>query len=68
MISRHMIEELRRMNSGDQTTFRRWLTLNTVVGAVLLTLMAAAALVRGGESSPPDTAAYDRATQRAEAK
>ena len=51
MMSRHMIEEYRRMNSGDRTTFRRWLTLNTLVGAFLLTLIAITAIFWGGESS-----------------
>ena len=71
MISRHVMEEYRRMNSADRTSFRRWLTLNTVFGALAFTLIAMIAInaaFSGGESSPTDVAKYSEAMQRADAK
>ena len=71
MISRHMMEEYRRMNSADRTSFHRWLTLNTVFGAFAFTLIAMIAInaaFSGGESSPTDVAKYSEAMQRADAK
>jgi len=41
MISPHnVVEEYPRMNSADRATFRRWLTLVTVIGAFVVTLIA----------------------------
>jgi hypothetical protein len=71
MISRHVMEEYRRMNSTDRTSFRRWLTLNTVFGAFAFTLIAMIAInaaFSGGESSPTNVAKYGEAMQRADAK
>jgi hypothetical protein len=44
MISRRLVEEYRRMNSTDRTSFRQWLTLNTVFGACAFTLIAMIAI------------------------
>ena len=71
MISRYMMEEYRRMNSADGTSFRRWLTLNTAFGACAFTLMAVIAInaaFTGGESSPTSIAKYSETMQRADAK
>jgi hypothetical protein len=71
MISRHVMEEYRRMNSADRTSFRRWLTLNTVAGAFAFTLIAMIAInaaLSDGESSPTDVAKYSEAMQRPDAK
>jgi hypothetical protein len=71
MISRHVMEEYRRMNSADRTSFHRWLTLNTVFGALAFTLIAMIAInaaFSGGESSPTNIAKYSEAMQRADAK
>jgi hypothetical protein len=71
MISHHMMEEYRRMNSADRTSFHRWLTLNTVSGAFAFTLIAMIAInaaFSGGESSPTNIAKYSEAMQRADAK
>ena len=68
MISRHVMEEYRRMNSTDRTSFRRWLTHNTVAGAFAFTLIAINAALTGGESSPTNIAKYVEAMQRADAK
>jgi hypothetical protein len=71
MISHHMMEEYRRMNSADRTSFHRWLTLNTVFGAFAFTLIAMIAInaaFSGGKSSPTNIAKYSEAMQRADAK
>ena len=44
-----IIYEYQRLNSEDQTAFRRFLWANTVVGAILLTGLIAVAL-QGDES------------------
>ena len=44
MISSHMMEDYRRMNFADRTTFRRWLTASTVIVAFVLTLIAMIAI------------------------
>jgi hypothetical protein len=41
--------EYRKLNSEDQKTFRRWLWVNTVIGAILLAGLIALAL-QGDES------------------
>jgi hypothetical protein len=71
MISRYVMDEYRRMNSTDRASFRRWLTLNTVVGASAFTLIAIVAInasFSGGASSPTDIAKYTEAMQRADTK
>jgi len=67
MINRHMMEEYRRMNSADRTTFRRWLTVNTVIGAFVLTLMAMIAIngmFWDGELKSANSTKYSEASQR----
>jgi hypothetical protein len=49
MISRRMMDEYRRMNSAEASTFCRWLALNAVAGAFVFTLLAIAAITWGGE-------------------
>jgi hypothetical protein len=69
MISRYIMEEYRHMNSADRTSFRRWLKLNTVVGAFAFTAIATIAInaaFRGGESSRANVAKYGESMQRAE--
>jgi hypothetical protein len=39
------------MNAGDQSAFRRWLALNMIVGACLLTVIAAAGIYSGTEAT-----------------
>jgi hypothetical protein len=39
-----MINRYQKLNSEDQTTFRRWLWANTVVGAILLAGLIALAV------------------------
>ena len=71
MISRHVMEEYRRMNSADRTSFRRWLTHNTVAGAFAFTLIAMIAInaaFLGDKSSPTNIAKYSEAMQRADAR
>jgi hypothetical protein len=71
MISRYVMDEYRRMNSTDRASFRRWLTLNTVVGAFAFTLIAMIAIngaFLGGKTSPTNIAKYNEAMQRADAK
>jgi hypothetical protein len=66
-----MMEEYRRMNSEDQTTLRRWLTLNAVVVGFIFTWIAMTminAAFWGGESRPTNIAKYGEASQRAEAR
>ena len=45
------INENQRLNSEDQTTFRRWLWANTVVGAILLAGLIVLALKGPGDES-----------------
>ena len=50
-----MINEYQKLNSEDQKTFRRWVWVNAVVGAILLTGLIALALnVPGGKSATTD--------------
>jgi hypothetical protein len=44
------INEYQKLNSEDQKTFRRWLWVNAVVGAILLTGLIALAVHQGDES------------------
>jgi hypothetical protein len=62
-----MIEQYRILSSKDQTAFKRWLAINTVVGACLFTLVAIVSIFYGGESSS-ETARKGGAIQHAEAK
>ena len=45
-----IINEYQKLNSEDQKTFRRWLLVNAVVGAILLTGLIALAVHQGDES------------------
>ena len=45
------INEYQKLNSEDQTTSRRWLWANTVVGAILLAGLIALALKLPGDQS-----------------
>ena len=64
MIGRHTVEDYRRMNSEDRTTFRRWLALNTVIGiAVLFAMIAINGMFWGGERST-NSSKYSEASQR----
>ena len=56
MMRRPIFEEYRRLNSQDRNTFRRWLMLNIVVGAFLVTLMAVTSILFGNKSSSLHTA------------
>jgi hypothetical protein len=50
MVRRKIADEYRRMNLDDQSAFRRWLVINTVVGAIsLFALIAIASIFSGGE-------------------
>jgi len=67
----NIVEEYRRMNSADRATFRRWLTLNTVIGAIVITLIAMIAingLFWGGEFKSANSAKYNEASHRVEEK
>jgi hypothetical protein len=44
------INEYQKLNSEDQKTFRRWLWVNAVVGAILLAGLIALASFPGKES------------------
>ena len=44
------INEYQKLNSEDQKAFCRWLWVNAVVGAILLTGLIALALHQGDES------------------
>ena len=57
------INEYQKLNSKDQKTFRRWLWVNAVVGAILLTGLIAVAL-QGDESG----AIAQNATMHTQAK
>jgi hypothetical protein len=51
MVRRKIADEYSRMNLDDQSTFRRWLVSNTVVGAIsLFALIGIASIFSGGES------------------
>jgi len=45
-----IINEIHKLNSEDQKTFRRWLWVNAVVGAILLAGLIALASFSGKES------------------
>jgi hypothetical protein len=45
-----IINEIQKLNSEDQKTFRRWLWVNAVVGAILLAGLIALASFSGKES------------------
>jgi hypothetical protein len=61
-----MLEEYRLLSAKDQAAFKRWLVINTVVGACLFTLVATVSIISsGGESS---TAGKGATVQHAEAK
>jgi hypothetical protein len=45
-----IINEYQKLNSEDQKTLRRWLWVNAVVGAILLTGLIALAVHQGDES------------------
>ena len=68
MISSRMTQEYRRMNSEDGSPFRRWLAINAVVGASLVTLIAIAAVLSDGNSTLANTARNEKAIQPAETK
>jgi hypothetical protein len=68
MISSHMTQEYRRMNSEDRSTFRQWLAINAVVGASLMTLIAIAAVFSDGNSKLANTASNEKAIQPAKTK
>ena len=66
-----IVEEYRHMNSTDRATFRRWLKLNTVIAAIVVTLVAMIAIngmFWGGELKSANSPKYNDATQRIEAK
>lgn len=44
-------DEYRRLNLEDNATFRRWLLANTVVGALSLFALMAAASLPGGDTA-----------------
>jgi hypothetical protein len=47
MVRRKIADEYRRMNLNDQSAFRRWLVINTVVGAIsFFALIAIASIPR----------------------
>ena len=46
------INEYQKLNSKDQKTFRRWLWVNAVVGAILLAGLIALTSFPGRESEP----------------
>jgi hypothetical protein len=57
MISRDMLKEYRRMNSEDRNAFHRWLTLNMVVGACILTIVTVMSIYSGGTAQEQETIA-----------
>jgi hypothetical protein len=58
------MNECQKLNSEDQKTFRRWLLVNAVVGAILLTGLIALAVHQGDESE----ATAENATMHTQAK
>ena len=66
-----ILEEYHRMSSSDRATFRRWLTFNTVIGAVIVTLIAMIAInvmFWGGEFKPENPAKQSEAIHQVEQK
>ena len=61
-----IIDEYRRLNSEDRGKFRSWLLANTVVGAMALFALIAAALVYSGDRSNIATAQKEKVTVHAE--
>ena len=59
-----IINEYQKLNSEDQKTLRRWLWINAVVGAILLTGLIALAVHQGDESG----ATAQNATMHTQAK
>ena len=55
-------EEYRRLNSEDRGTFQRWLIANTVVGAMAIFALIAAALVHSGDGLNTATAQRGKVT------
>jgi hypothetical protein len=50
MVRRKVADEYRRMTLEDQSTFRRWLVANTVVGVALFALIAIGSIFSNRES------------------
>ena len=59
-----IINEYQKLNSEDQKTLRRWLLVNAVVGAILLTGLIALAVHQDDESE----ATAENATMHTQAK
>jgi hypothetical protein len=59
-----IINKYQKLNSEDQKTVRRWLLVNAVVGAILLTGLIALAVHQGDESE----AAAQNAAMHTQAK
>ena len=59
-----IINEYQKLNSEDQKAFRRWLWINAVFGAILLTGLIALALHQGDEAG----ATAQKATMHTQAK
>jgi hypothetical protein len=51
MMTSREILQYRRLNSGDQATFNRWLAINSVAGGVVFALIAITSIFSGGELS-----------------
>ncbi len=62
-----IVDEYRRMNSGDRTAFRRWLLTNTAVGAVAVIALIAITSLFSGSGSDSNTAQVEKIVH-AEAK
>jgi hypothetical protein len=67
MMTNREIQEYRRLNSGDQATFSRWLAINSVAGGVVFTLIAITSIFSSGETSS-STAGNGGVIHHAEAK
>lgn len=67
MVTSREIEEYRRLNSGDQATFNRWLAINSVAGGVIFALIAITSIFSVGEASS-SIPGNGEAIQRAEAR
>jgi hypothetical protein len=67
MMTSREIKEYRRINSSDDATFNRWLTINTVVGGAFVALIAITSIFGGGQSSTT-AVQKDGPIQRADAK
>jgi hypothetical protein len=64
-----IVEECHRMNSSDRATFRRWLILNTVIGALVVMLIAMIAIngmFWGGELKSANSAKNNDASHQVE--